>query len=121
MKLKNLSLKDLTKANLKGFIQGWSRFLIHSYLPDGLPKYQEEIILYRLSIMSPDCLKAGQCPCTCTYPEKQFEDRQCENKCYPAMMSKAEWLDYKKTNNITLEQIHQNLELRKEYFTNVRI
>jgi len=67
----------------------------------------EQIIYRRVSVMSksPKCWIQGYCVnCGCEIIGKTMEDRGCEDYpyCYPKMMDKKEWENYKKTNKIKL-------------------
>jgi hypothetical protein len=74
----------------------------------------EQIIWRRIKVMdnSPKCWQSGHCiVCGCEILGKTMEDRGCSasespelniSPCYPDMMSKKEWNQYKITNNIKL-------------------
>ncbi len=67
----------------------------------------EQIIYRRLQVISksPKCWLDGACiQCGCEILGKTMEDRGCENPpyCYPDMMKKEEWNQYKKSNKIKL-------------------
>lgn len=51
---------------------------------------------------SPECLEKGECFCGCSTEGLLLADPACEqkNKCFPAIMSAAEWQRYKMKNNI---------------------
>lgn len=88
-----MKLKQLTKSNIKGFLQGYWRAL---KLFLGLDiEYRKEVFFYRIGMMDLDCVKNKECPCSCVIVYKQLEDRACENKCYEDMMSKEEWAEYR--------------------------
>jgi hypothetical protein len=73
-----------------------------------LPEYLYQQIFWRrhmVILKSPECWETGACKvCGCEIIGKTMEDRACENDpaCYPAMMKKEEWEQYKKDNNIKL-------------------
>jgi len=98
-----VQLKRITASNIKGFIQGWSRYLLIKL--GCANSYIVEQFLYRLSIMDESCLSAKMCPCLCTVPQKQIEDRACENYCYPDMLKKKDWEEYKKQKGIDLKTV----------------
>lgn len=76
----------------------------------------EQIIWRRTQVIqnSPICWHSGTCKiCGCDILGKTMEDRGCSilehadlllkrNPCYPAMMNKNEWKEYKKLKNIKL-------------------
>lgn len=122
------------KENIKGVYQGYSRFralkgstLLTPHFVKSLesmngledldiiqsthiPNHVKEQILYRLGSMRTDCVKKGECPCKCSTPFKQFEDRACELNCYPPMMDAKNWAEYKKDYEITLNTIKEGLQ-----------
>ena len=52
---------------------------------------------FRLNKMRKICYINGSCvECGCQTPKLQMADKSCEGKCYPAMMSKKEWINYNK-------------------------
>lgn len=56
-------------------------------------------------MLSPECWKKGYCiQCGCEIIPKTTADMGCENEpyCYPEMMGKKEWKEFKKTNKIDL-------------------
>lgn len=64
------------------------------------PAHIKEQTIYRLSLTNEECKKAGTCiKCGCSVEEKIWEDRSCEGKCYPPMMSKKYWKEYKEFLN----------------------
>ncbi len=67
----------------------------------------EQIIWRRTQVLSksPKCWVSGNCiQCGCEIIGKTMEDRGCHNSpyCYPDMMSKEEWKEYKIRNQIKL-------------------
>lgn len=108
-----MKLSQINPKNIKGFLQGNFRKFMEDY-PGIIGDHIYEQVQYRLGIMDENCLKNKQCPCTCSVPNKQYEDRQCENKCYGDMLSKENWEQFKKENNITKNLIEHNLFLRRD-------
>jgi len=94
--------------NIKRFIQGYWRYLLFKFSVDGkdlnlLSKYKQEQFKWRLRVMNPECLNNKKCViCGCETPYLQMSDEACEGSCYPAFMSKEEWKDFKKENQITI-------------------
>ncbi len=107
-----ITSKNFTLKNIKGFIQGHYRMLKEDF--GILEEHIGEQFDYRLGIMNEECIKNKECPCTCSFPEKQIEDRPCELNCYPPMMFKEDWEIFKKENNITKNSINQKLYERKD-------
>lgn len=113
--MKFRQLYDLLKGKRKGsnppnidlphifaVIQSWIRSLIPP------PKHIREQIIWRrgeVVLKSPECWRTGACVfCGCEIIPKTTADIGCENDppCYPEMMDKKKWKEFKKTNNINL-------------------
>lgn len=94
----------LTWNNIKAVFQS----LIRSNT--GLPSHISEQIIWRriqISIKEPRCWESGSCiVCGCEILGKSMEDRACsaeevgDEPCYPKMMNKQEWKEYKFKNQI---------------------
>lgn len=95
----------LSLRNIWAVIQAFFRRKIQGF---SLPSHiYEQIIWRRIQVIekSPECWKSGNCvQCGCEILGKTIEDRGCENEpfCYPEMMKKDTWKEYKKNNNIKL-------------------
>ncbi len=97
-------INKLTLSNVKGYFQGLSR--MHDYTHNkNLEVFQEEQFYYRMFKMDKNCIDKKMCPCQCEVPAKQFEDRACENNCYPAMMNQEQWEVFKKVNDLNIREI----------------
>lgn len=94
--------------NIKGFIQAHYRQVLDEmgFLDDST----KEQWLYRIGIMSEECLQNKQCPCNCSVVEKQLEDRSCENNCYGPMLKSDDWEIFKQT--IPIESIWKEANRR---------
>ena len=83
-------------------LQSWVR----CRLP--LPKHVKEQIIWRrgqVVMKSPECWKEGACiQCGCEIVPKTTADMGCENEpfCYPAMMDRKHWKQFKTNNDIKL-------------------
>lgn len=109
-----MKLSQITPSNIKGFIQGNFRKFIEDY-PGIIDDFIYEQIKWRLGIMDESCLINKQCPCTCSVPNKQYENRSCENDCYPPLFTKEEdWEKYKEEHEITKTLIETNLYNRRD-------
>lgn len=101
-KTKALNPAKLDFKHIWAVIQSWFR----SILPT--PKHIKEQIIWRrgqIVLTSPDCWREGHCiQCGCEIIPKTTADMACENEpfCYPKMMGKNQWKEFKKTNNIKL-------------------
>lgn len=106
------------KINLKNihkFIQGWIRFILYKlsnakYLKRIsetslalLDNHKKEQFEWRLMTMDKECLSKGHCKiCGCQTPQLQMADEACDGNCYPAMMDKDTWNEYKTKNQIII-------------------
>lgn len=95
-KSKGLNPAKIDIPHIWAVFQSWFR----SILP--VPKHIREQIIWREKLVkfaSPECWEKGHCiQCGCIIKEKIKADMGCENPpyCYPKMMSKTEWKNYKK-------------------------
>lgn len=70
------------------------------------PHIKEQAVwrLTEINKKSPECTKQGSCiSCGCDLSGKVWEDRACDENCYPIMMTEKEWETFKKINNIKVE------------------
>lgn len=97
-----LNPAKLDLPHIWAVIQSWLRNL----LP--IPKHIKEQIIWRrgeVILKSPKCWKEGACiQCGCEIVPKTTADMGCENEpfCYPEMMNRTTWAEFKKTNHIQL-------------------
>ena len=53
--------------------------------------------------MDPECYEEGYCKmCGCNTTALQMADKPCNKPCYPKMMGKKDWENFKKENKINL-------------------
>lgn len=86
----------ITLKNIKGYLQAHYRQLLDEmdYLPEHI-KQQAEWRLNQVKKYSSSCYNSDKCVhCGCQVSSKIFEDRACEGKCYPKMMSKEQWENF---------------------------
>jgi len=107
MKLTDIRLKDLTRKNLKAFVQGNTRLLrqkLAKKLGDTwgrefleLEDHLKEQVEYRMMICKETCLPEGNCRvCNCAVPGKMFASISCnEGVLFPPLKSKEEWEKFK--------------------------
>lgn len=102
-----LKMSHITQSDFK---QKWNYFLAQfrywaynsgrKYL---IRKHILEQYRWRLIKMDPQCYINGECKiCSCNTTQLQFSNLACEKPCYPAMMTKGVWLNYKREKNIIL-------------------
>ena len=101
-KTEALNPAKLDLRHIWAVMQSW----IRSILPT--PKHIKEQIIWRrgeVALKSPECWRQGHCiQCGCEIVPKTTADMGCENEpfCYPEMMGKKKWKQFKKDNNINL-------------------
>ena len=99
------SKEEVTLANVLYYIQGTIRyhFFYHKYLKKLIRLHIFEQITYRILVMDPECYAEGYCKmCGCNTTALQMADKPCNKPCYPKMMSKKDWGNFKKENKINL-------------------
>jgi hypothetical protein len=96
-----MKLKDINLKNVKAFLQAHYRIAIE----DSLPEHIKEQVIWRAS-QAEACTKNGKCLyCGCSTEDLElyYADIGCkkpDNPCYPDMMTKEQWDEYKHTNQI---------------------
>jgi len=59
-------------------------------------KHIFEQIAYRISVMNKECYMKGSCiKCGCNTTELQMANKRCDGICYPTMMNKKDWEQFK--------------------------
>lgn len=85
----------LTLRNIWAVLQSYFRRSVK------IPKYIQEQKDFRETQVDPVCKAQGFCRlCGCDLEGKLFEDRACDGFCYPDMMTKEVWKEYKKAFKI---------------------
>src|SRR6185295_3295826 len=104
-KTEALNPAKLDLPHIWAVIQSWFRslFPVRKHI-------REQIIWRRTEVIkkSPTCWLAGNCvQCGCEMVGKTTADMECENEpfCYPAMMTKKQWKQYKKLNFIKIFEL----------------
>lgn len=92
------SLKDF--KDIWYYVQGNVRYeLYYSRFKFLIPKHILEQIDFRIEVMYPECLLSGFCiKCGCKTTALQMCNKSCEGDCYPEMMNKKEWKEFKNNN-----------------------
>ena len=63
-----------------------------------------EQIEYRIAKMDPECYLKGACKiCGCATTALQMANKACPKPCYPVMMNKKDWEEFKKVQNEKVE------------------
>lgn len=102
-----MNKNNLTLKNIHAYLQGNLRYLAEQYGPEFIkaePHIREQI-MFRIDISNPKCIESKSCvECGCTVPNLMYADKQCGGECYPEMMNKEQWEDFKLSLRIyTLE------------------
>lgn len=90
---------DITLKNIGAFVQGKGRLMFEN-LGFDLEDHIKEQIVWRESKALPECINNEVCKCGCDIPDLFYADKACEFGCYPKLMNKEEWEQYKKDENI---------------------
>lgn len=97
----------ITFTNIKKYLQGNYRQVMDDIGIMKPDSHIKEQALYRMKLIgekSPECLKEGACKiCGCDIPGLVLSDPSCEGGCYPTMMDKDTWTDFKINNKITID------------------
>ena len=89
---------NITAKNVWAYIQGTGRKKLSEVNPEifNSPRHIQEQIVWREVIMNKTCFDNGQCvPCKCKVPDTLYSDRDCEGGCYPAIMDRHTWENFK--------------------------
>ena len=88
---------DITLKNVKAYVQGKTRSLVERFGGEfiQLEDHVKEQIIWRHGKADKDCIEKGVCYCGCEMPDMLYADKTCEKNCYPVMMDKKTWEDYK--------------------------
>jgi hypothetical protein len=93
----------ITLRNVWAVIQAFFRKKRRGLGGFDLPDHLYEQIFWRRTVADPICWNQGVCKeCGCEMIGKTMEDRGCDGKCYPDMMNKSEWKEFKQVHNIKL-------------------
>ncbi len=99
--LKRLMKGEASLSDIYYYFQGHLRQHLY-YSPNKymIRKHIQEQLEWRLHQVkgkSPECFFDAQCKhCGCDIPALTFSNKTCHGDCYPAMMSKKKWDQYKK-------------------------
>lgn len=102
---------DLTLKNIHAYLQGNLRFLAEQYGVNfiKMDTHIREQVMFRMDIAKPECLEKKECTeCHCSIPELMYADKQCGGECYPAMMNKEQWQEFK--NAIRAHTLENGIE-----------
>lgn len=99
------AIKEPKKVNfntIRYFIQGNLRSLASNFgIVDEHILEQAQWRKGRINDWSPECLLKGKCKyCECSINDSVLSSPGCDHGCYPEMMDKDKWEDYKLKNKI---------------------
>jgi len=92
--------------NIIAYIQGNIRYQLYYSNWDFLIKdHIKEQIDWRINNkMDKECYSNGSCKmCGCETTHLQMANKSCDKPCYPVMMNKEDWTNYKDCYNIDYE------------------
>ena len=115
IKIKN-KLKKLTYTNIKSYIVGTLRYkLYYSKYKKFIRKHILEQIDFRIDYMEPECFNNGVCiKCGCTTTALQMANKSCNGECYPIMMDKKTWYQFKEHNPIEQNKTTWILDVKND-------
>lgn len=87
------------------FIVGWFRYwLYYTFDGKGIRPHIKEQIGIRITSMNIECYQRGSCiKCGCATTALQMANKPCKGFCYPRMLSKRKWKQFKQKNKIVVE------------------
>jgi hypothetical protein len=90
---------DITIKNIKQYIEGNGQKVLEKL--NLQPEHIQEQIAYRRIICSNDCKIKGKCiKCGCEFYGKTSVKESCNLDRFPNFMSKIDWEEFKKENNV---------------------
>lgn len=89
----------ITFKNIKSFLEGNSQLLLEELRLQ--PEHIKEQIAYRRLLCSNDCAVNNACiKCGCDFKGKTSVSISCNPERFPDLMSRIDWEEYKKENDI---------------------
>ena len=88
-------------SDIFAYLQGYWRYNLYysKYFKFLIRNHILEQIQWRISVMDIECFESGSCKkCGCDTTALQMADKQCGKPCYPKMMNKKEWREFKIKN-----------------------
>ena len=90
----------ITIKNIKSYIEGNSKMFLSNV---GLQaQHLQEQVAYRSLICKDTCVAKGYCEkCYCSLPGKFYVEESCNGgEKFPDLMSRVDWENFKKENNV---------------------
>lgn len=88
-------------SDIFAYLQGYWRYNLYysKYFKFLIRTHILEQIQWRISEMDIECFESGSCKiCGCDTTALQMANKQCGKPCYPKMMNKKEWKEFKIKN-----------------------
>lgn len=111
--------KEYTLRNIFAYLQGnlRYRFYYSKYFKFLIRSHIREQIEYRINSMDRECYSQGYCKiCGCQTTHLQMADKACDKPCYPKMMKKKQWKNFKKQRALFVKNDFWRLNLSTKEF-----
>lgn len=91
--------KEITLSNIRSYLEGNGQRILEELKLQ--PKHIQEQIAYRRLLCNNDCAVQNKCiKCGCDFKGKTSVQQSCNPERFPDLMSKNDWIKFKKDNNI---------------------
>lgn len=88
------------------FLLGYYRYETYYLNPNWLKEHIVDQYESRIASMNPECFSSGQCVmCGCQTTALQMAKKSCEAPCYPPLMGKKEWEEFKNNEGGTISGV----------------
>lgn len=90
--------EKITLHNIISFFEGNFRYILYKnrFRNILIRRFIREQINYRLRVMRVSCYSNGSCEvCGCETPALQMATKGCAGDCYPKLLSKSKWKQFK--------------------------
>lgn len=107
--------KKINIPNIKAYITGHVRYaLYYSRFKWLLNISTRDQIDFRIKLMNKSCYENGSCvKCGCKTTHLQMANKSCDKPCYPPIMNKRQWLDFRiGKNHIKIGDDLWNMKMR---------
>jgi len=101
-------MQNITLDNIRAYVEGHIKYSLFNY--NLLDEYIIEQVQYRAS-KCPICVQLEECQdCNCKLPERLFVDKKKQHCNFTErLMNKENWEQFKKQNNININEIISKL------------
>jgi len=100
--LRNLFDGEYSKEDIVDYFRGMYRYkLYYSKCKFLIRPHIIEQINFRIKVMDKECLNQGTCKlCGCMVTALQMANKMCEKPCYPPMLNKKDWKEFRRTGQL---------------------